>query len=173
MQPDTDLQLQAMIKSLREVVLPAVDPANRLAREQLEVSIGLLGLLASRLPLSFRYAVDELTRQLELARGLAALDGDDGAAPTDQLGAAIAHGGTVLARAGSGPEDLRAAVHALRAASAAWVGRLAVTGDAAQRAALTRLVLDDAREHLLRERAWLAPQGWEEAGSLPPLDSLV
>ena len=43
MVPDADLQLSVVIKALSEVVAPAVDPANRLAVEQLHLSIATIG----------------------------------------------------------------------------------------------------------------------------------
>ncbi len=54
MQLREDLQLQTAIRALTEVVTPAVDTSNALAVEQLQVVIGMLHLMAARLPLRFR-----------------------------------------------------------------------------------------------------------------------
>jgi hypothetical protein len=45
-----DLQLRVVIKALREVVAPALDPANELAKEQLGLSIATLAVVQARLP---------------------------------------------------------------------------------------------------------------------------
>ena len=46
------LQVKIVLKALTDVVLPAVDPNNKLAQEQARLCIGTLQIMASRLPLS-------------------------------------------------------------------------------------------------------------------------
>ena len=154
MQIRPDIALQAVLKSLHDVVLPAVDADNKLAQEQAQLVVGLLTLVAQRLPLQFRYDVDELTRLLALARTL----GLDSAAQDD-----------VLRRAGAGPDEVVAAVGALRAAIGDHIDTLG-QGDAAARAA----VLAAAREQHLRERSWLSMQGWEvDPATVPAIETLI
>src|SRR3546814_16465351 len=50
--PDLDLQLQVVIKALQDTVMPAVDPAHRMAIEQLGLSIATLSMVRERLPLA-------------------------------------------------------------------------------------------------------------------------
>src|SRR3546814_19527781 len=50
--PDLDLQLQVVIKALKDTVMPAVDPAHRMAIEQLGLSIATISLVRARLPLA-------------------------------------------------------------------------------------------------------------------------
>ena len=78
MQLRADIQLQTAIRALTEVVAPAVDAGNALAVEQLQVVIGMLHLMAVRLPLQVRYDCDELARLLELSKALSAELDDDG-----------------------------------------------------------------------------------------------
>ena len=60
-------QIPALIKSLTDVVLPAVDPANKLAQEQGQLIVGMLALIAQRLPLQYRYDRHELDSFIALA----------------------------------------------------------------------------------------------------------
>jgi len=70
--PDADLQLSVVIKALRDVVAQAVDPGNRVAAEQLQLSIATLGLLKARLPLLHQCARRELANAISLGEALAA-----------------------------------------------------------------------------------------------------
>ena len=60
-------QLQTVIKAMTDVILPAVDPNNKLAQEQAGLVIAILNLIAQRMPLIYRYEGEELARFLELA----------------------------------------------------------------------------------------------------------
>jgi len=175
MQLRPDVLLAGTIKSLRDVVAPALDPANTLAHEQLAVSIGLLELLRARLPLEFRFDLDELARLLAFARALSAYEDIAGARScVEALRVAARAGEDVLARAGAAPAEALAAVTELRARSGAAVTALFEEGNEELRRALTRDTLAYSREQLLRDRAWTAPQGWEaHADALPSIESLL
>jgi len=168
MQLREDIQLKSVIRALTEVVLPAVDSGNALAVEQTQVVIGMLQLMAARLPLRFRYDCDELTRLLGLCRALEAHD-------TDGVLTTASHAGAeVLSRAQAGPDEVLAAIRQLRALSGAVITATYRDGDDAARSELTQLVLDHADQQLLRERAWVAPQGWEiQPEVLPAIDTLL
>lgn len=162
MQLRYDVQLRAMIKSLSDVVLPAVDEHNQLAREQIQVTIGMLSLMAERLPLQFRYDCDELQRLIEFAATLSA----QAVAPADDheraaLRSVADDAKSILAGAQAGPNKVLGAIRRLRAASAAVVTASYRDGTPEQRKALTQVVTAHAEAQLLRERAWVLPQGWE------------
>jgi hypothetical protein len=168
MQLRADLQLATAIRALTEVVLPAVDADNALAVEQTQVVIGMLRLMAARLPLQYRHDCDELARLLTLCRALQPYDDDGGLAPATHTGA------EVLARARATPQEILDAIHSLRALSGAVVSSAYGDGDDAARAALSALVLTHADAQLTRERAWFAPQGWElEPDSLAAMEDLL
>ena len=170
-----EFQLKTAIRALTDVVLPAVDPANKLAQEQARLVIGMLGLLMQRLPLSYRYDLDELARSLALAGELQGLGKDrpHAAAALEALAPSVARARDVQSRAGVEPSELEATNLALRTAIGTLVTALStgVSGDALK--PVSRVVLEHAGEQLLRERAWLAPQGWEPAGSLPAVETLI
>ena len=169
-------QIPTLIKALTDVVLPAVDPANKLAQEQGQLVVGMLHLMAQRLPLQYRYDRHELQHFLMLADQLSA---QADALPEARealaaLAGAVAQGRATLAAAGIEPAQLEAANLALRAATGAVVSATATAADGAAVKAIGSAVLAHAKAMLLRERAWVAPQGWEgpDAG-LPALETLI
>jgi hypothetical protein len=159
LQLQPDIILVSAIKSLRDVVAPAVDPANKLAQEQVQVAIGLLNLLAQRLPQQFRFACDELQRLLELASSLHALVI---AASNAALSETIALGADVLRRAQADPHELKTAIRALRETTSARIDVLYHMASPDEKSQLKKLVLDYSTEQLKRDRAWVITQGWEE-----------
>src|SRR5690606_9798000 len=62
--PEIDTQLAAVIKSLGDNVLPAVDNSNPLAGEQIRLCLATLGLIKKRLPDLHRYQRHELELNL-------------------------------------------------------------------------------------------------------------
>lgn len=169
-------QLPALIKSLTDVVLPAVDPANKLAQEQGQLVVAMLHLMAQRLPLQYRYDCHELQQFLGLADSLAT----HGAA-LPELGEALAvlatsaeAGRDVLSRAGVAPAELEAINLALRASVGATISASATAADGPATKAINAAVMAHAQEMLLRERAWLVMQGWEGPNSgLPAVETLI
>lgn len=169
-------QIPALIKSLTDVVLPAVDPANKLAQEQGQLVVAMLHLIAQRQPLQYRYDRYELSQFLGLADSLA-VDG----ASLPELGEALAalaasaeSGRDVLERAGVEPGELEAANRALRDGIGAAISAAATAADGPVTKAINTAVMAHAQEMLLRERAWLAMQGWEGPNAgLPAVETLI
>lgn len=169
-------QIPSLIKALTDVVLPAVDPANRLAQEQGQLIVGMLHLMAQRLPLQYRYDRHELQHFLALADQLSAQAAGlpEAREALTALADAAARGRATLAAAGIEPVQLEAANLALRAATGAVVSSTATAADEVAVRAIGAAVLAHAEAMLLRERAWVAPQGWEGPGSgLPALETLI
>ncbi len=170
------LQLKSMIKSMSDVVLPAIDPGNRMAQEQAQLILGMMHLMALRLPLQFHYDLDELKRYLGLAQEL--LRQRAGGAQSDAcqraLGQSSAHAADVLARAQAAPRDLESAVMDLRADISALVEALWQDGAPEARAPAARAVLAAATAQIERERAWFAPQGWDtDTSTWQSIESLI
>ena len=175
MQMRPQIQLQAVIKALSDVVLPATDPDNRLALEQGKLAIGLLTLLAQQLPVQFAFDGVELARLIETSGELAnAAQGGAGTqAAVAALNEATLAAGRTLDAARSSPADVEAAVRAMRAATGA-VTEVHRDGDAASQAAVQTAVLAMSKQQLLRERSMLLMQGWEpDPKAVPPLADLL
>src|SRR5260370_38588359 len=77
MRPET--QTAGVIKAMKDVVIPAIDPANKQAVEQSQLIIGLLSLLSIQLPLWYRFDRDELARLLDCAKALQGVPAGDAA----------------------------------------------------------------------------------------------
>lgn len=172
MQLRPDISIHAMIKSLTDAVLPAVDPNNKLALEQLQLTIGLLSMMEQRMPLEFKFDCDELDRLLGFAAELKR-HARGGEALAD-LVASETQGADVRRRAQASPAEVVAANRALRAASGAVAASAYRDGTPEQRAAIMKTVLSMSGQQLLRDRAWVMPQGWEAQPELvPPIADLL
>ncbi len=175
MQLRADIQLQTAIRALREVVAPAVDGSNALAVEQLQIVIGMLQLMATRLPLQASYDRDELSRLLEFSTALmAALDDDRYTDITTTLRDTSGEGAELLARAQVDPAEVLRVIRDLRTHSGALITAVYHDGHDAERVCITALTLAQADAQLLRERSWVLPMGWEsEPESLPAIEDLL
>lgn len=166
MQIRAPIVLQAVLKSLQDVVLPALDPENKLAAEQSQLIVGLLTLLATRQPLQFRYDRHELTHLIALAREIGASD--------EEVRAAVATSEDALKRAFCDPQELVDAIGRLRAAVGASISAVAAGSDKEASARVQQAVLAASAELHTRERSWLAMQGWEvDPAGLPEVEQLL
>lgn len=176
MQMRPQIQIQSVIKALSDVVLPAIDPGNKLAMEQGKLAIGLLALLAQQLPVQFQFDCDELQRLIAISRelGVQAQGGAGTQAAVAALSAATLAAGRALEGARSSPADIEAQVRALRVATGALITEVHRDGDAACRPQIQQTVLAMSKEQLLRERSMLLMQGWEpDPKTIPPLAELL
>lgn len=162
MVPDTDLQLKVVLKALREVVLPAVDPANGVALEQLHLAMMTVDLVRGQMP--FRH--QRIRQELRNARDLAAQVADAG-------GSGIAVDLIAEAEAALGdPEGSEAALDAIRLRILSAVEEVVATSGG--KAEIARAVIAATRPQTLLTRAWCAPAGFEvDPQHVPPLDSLL
>lgn len=172
----TDVTLQAVIRALTDVVTPAVDPEDALAREQLRLSIDHLRFLALRVDRLYERALAELRHHLHLAEAvIAALPTQPDR--TERLDRELAEATRVLAAAGATPATLRATTAAVAAAISTIVRDLDDAEDAsvaAARAAVVRAVVAGSAEQVAFERSWYAPLGIDpDHDELPTLDQLL
>ncbi len=176
MQLRYEIALTAMMKSMKDVVIPAVDAKNDLAVQQAHLIVGLLTLLAQQLPVQFRFDRDELQRLLTCARGLSALRSDDPSihAAVQELDASRSTAEAVFERCTTDPAELTNAVRNLREATGALVTASSDGRDPAALAMVETAVLALSREQLLRDRSLMLPQGWEpDPSAVPPIEQLL
>ena len=169
-------QIPTLIKALTDIVLPAVDPNNKLAQEQAQLIIGSLHLMAQRLPLQVRYDRRDIQSFIELSEQLREKAGS--APELATVGAALAtitaSTRNLLQQPGIEPGDLESANLALRSAVGRFVEAASALNTDSIRAAIEAAVMSHAQELLLRERAWLVAQGWEgKEPNLPAIESLI
>jgi len=176
MQLRPDIQITSMIKAMSDVILPAVDPNNKLAVEQSQLVIGMLSLMARQLPIQYRFDVDELGRLLDAARRMQAATTSAPAAASalTALSQAEKTGSEVLERCRLDPAELLGAIRALHSGLSGVVCALGGGDDTAAQVRAERVVLDMAKEQLIRDRAMLVMQGFErDPAAVPAIEKLL
>ena len=151
MVPDLDLHLQVVIKALKDTVMPAVDPAHRMAVEQLGLSIATLAMVRERLPLAGLREWQELDNAIALGRATLAV------VSSAALEQAIGDGAALLDDARPAPGARPQGTRAILAAVSVAV-READDGNAN---ALMRAVVEASRPALDLARAWGKSAGFE------------
>lgn len=176
MQMRPQIQIKSVIKALAEVVLPAVDPQNKLAQEQARLAIGTLTLMAQQLPLQAQFDLDELSRLIKFSHDLrnCARGGTATQGALAQLAMSSESAAAALESKGLLPQQVEQWIRTLRAESGALIKQLFVDGDPASRVEMRAVVLAMSKEQLLRDRSWLLMQGWEpDPKSIPPIAELL
>lgn len=183
MDSHADHALRAAVKALAEVVAPAVNPDDALAVDQLRLVISWLQFHDMRRRDEPRLAWATLRQRLALASQVRpVLDGAASSGPAVQGLAAALDRACSAARAvlevpgeqGHDPAGAWAqAAEELDALVCAAIEALD-TGPEAARLALARVVLDQAGDSLMLQRAWFAPLGFEaRPQAVPPLEALL
>jgi hypothetical protein len=167
MVPDTDLQIQIVLKALSDTIAPAVDPTNKMATEQLQLVIATLAMVRERAPVERRLVRRLIEDDMALAEQLAGLAG---------IGCAQALlGASAAARAAlADPElgtvelaDVRSNLTKVTAMAIASAGE----GGVSQ---LGPIVVEGSRASLERLRAWCLPSGFEpDPSAIPVLETLL
>lgn len=158
-----DNGLGSVIKSLRDVVVPSVNPADPIAREQLGLAIDFLEFLRARMDLAIPQLEYELAQNVQLARSVLAIVGSD-------LGQDLAR---ALSAAKSGDQatrsvdDLRGASKTIAEAVDTLVRKLAMA-EPELRTRVERAVIEGSAPLLAFERSWYEPLAVDvDVGTLP------
>ena len=145
MMPSIELRLQTMAKAMTDVILPALGPENALAREQAQLMIAQLGMIAKHWRRAAEYDALELRTISALAERLQTVAA--GGAETRAAAAALAG--------------------LLRRASA-------VDGDEAFKQASSEAILQYSVLQAWRDRVWFAGCGMDpERARLPEIDDML
>lgn len=175
MQMRPEVQIAAMIKAMKDVVIPAVAGSNKLAEEQAKLVVGMLSLMAHQLPLQFRFDRDELARLVQASAALKEVQPTEhpARAAAGALVERTAEAEQVLEQCRRDPDDLRRSVHAMRAAICDVVEAFAQSGSDGQDK-VERIVLAMSAEQLLRDRSLVKQQGWEpDPAAVPEIEKLI
>jgi hypothetical protein len=176
MQMRPEIQIASVIKAMKDVVIPAIDPQNKLAIEQSQLVIGLLSLLSVQLPLQYRFDRDELARLLDCARTLQGMDVNDltGRTALDRLRSSGAAAAIVLEQCRVEPATLTSSVREMREAIGYLVKTVGATKDPSAQQNIERVVLSMSKEQLIRDRALVKMQGWEpDPAAVPDIADLL
>ncbi|MFW2828714.1 hypothetical protein [Sphingomonas sp. ID0503] len=158
MQPSFDLRLRSVEKALTETILPAIDPAQSAAVEQLHLVIGSLRVLRDQSDYAHWFEVVEAREMGALARELI----DRLPADADEVGGArdvIRAADECAARFDRPLSALREANRALRDALAALIR--AALADPSANGKLRAQILAHSERQIARERAFVAATGFD------------
>ena len=152
-----DNDFRAASKALVDVVAPAIDPNNPLARQQLKLVVDWLDFYRSRLPFEQDRERLELAVQIETARAIVNVaPAEAGAA----LNSAVSEAEQVHEALGPRPPELRAVTARLEDEISAVVRR-STDFDASVRREIERTVVLKTRHLLDAHRSWFLPQSIE------------
>lgn len=169
MVPNLDLQLQVAIKALTDVVSPAVSPSNKMATEQLGLTIATLQMVRDRLPISRRFARRSLEDALVLAEAVLATD--DGIGGDRALASLVADVRVALEDPTCETDELE---HLLAGINAGTCAVIAAAQDTPASRKIEIAVLNLSAGRIERGRSWCLPAGFEpNPEQIPPISSLI
>jgi hypothetical protein len=176
MVPDFALRIHAMIRSLREVVLPALPSDAMLAIDQANILVGYLGIMAEQHDRVFEYLLVELSEYAELLSALVE-DAHGAQSIADAVArarAALGMAAPILQMAIPRQGELSVLIRSLKESVDELLLAARQDGTPAYRQASTKRVMQQAEQQILRERAWFRASGFElDASRLPSLDAVL
>ena len=156
----TDTGLKAVMKALTDVVEPALDPNDPLAREQLRLAVEYIGFVRARIDFLHSRERFDLLHYIGLARAMVAAGVGPGSAPGQYLAEALAQALPLQDAAAARTDQLRAASMEL-AHAVAGVTQAAPDLPAEVAAKLRQIVLEESAPKLQFELHWYAPVGFD------------
>lgn len=167
MMPSIELRFSTMVRALTEVILPALPPENALAREQAQLLIAHLNLIAAQWPHAAAYETKSVADIVSLAERLA--DGADGGAATRDAASALRD--CVHDSEGVAADQRRAAVAAAIDELVTACGR---DGSEEFRRNLSAAILDYTTDQVWRDRVMFAGSGMDpDSAELVSIDELI
>ena len=176
MVPDFALRIQAMIRSMREVILPALPRDQMLASDQANILVGYLRIMALQHDKVFDYLLTELSEYAELVRTSAeeARGGESTDAAVAAARSALARSAPLLQMSIPRQSELTAQVRSLKEAADGLLNAARQDGTSAFRQALAQRVMGQAERQIMRERVWFSASGFElDADQLPTIDEVL
>lgn len=169
------LRLQAMIRALEEVILPAIPADRKLALDQGSILLGDLRMLADQQARAWDFAMAELREHLALAEALTT-HADGG--PATSAGAEASRRLTAdLNPVAALPCPTQAALTEMaaraKAAADALVEAAYEDGSPAFRASAAAAVMAQAERQIERERAWTRAAGFDPQAKALDLDAIL
>lgn len=163
--------MRAAARSMRDVVLPALDPTHPLAAEQAGLIAKYLDFWADRMPRLGARNVAELRCYVGMGEAVEPYAEGVSPAVAAALADALAAARSVLARTDHDGQAVREALDALTQTITALV-RVAAEAEVSTASAIERAVAAHSRDVASLQRAWFAPQGWEDP-TAPALDDVL
>lgn len=169
MVPDTTVRLQSVLKALEQVIEPIMPEDASFAREQLALVKKSIALVIEQIPLELAYMMRDLREDIVLAQQvLARLEPDDPGRARLESSIAAAEAG--LPSSLPDADALKALWLEMKVALEDTVDRLFSDASGELWDTLGRSVVEYSERWNLRERAWVAPTGFDpDPASLPSM----
>ena len=173
MAPDIGTMVATMLRALEEVVLPAIDSANKPATQQARLCILNLKMIAAQHDKTYHLAVTELQLFAKLLRDLQ-VAASDAIEPILQkeLDVAIKNELNTLRIPSTGLVE--STTRSYREIADAVLESPGVLAHQELRRRIAEVVMKHCAKETLMRRAWNAPSGFEsDPGALPSLDEVI
>lgn len=169
----TDVGLRAVVRALADVVTPALDEGNSLAREQLRLSIDYIEFVAARLEYLSDREIFDLRHHLKMATAIAELVRGSATPSSPALAAAIEKGNAVLSTGAVPTRALKDATAAVAEAVSNVVREAPAMEESVARA-VEKAVIVSSRERIAFERSWYEPLGFDpNPGDVPSVREVI
>ena len=173
MAPDIGQRIDTVLQALEDIVMPAIDPAQPAAREQLGYAMAALRLIVSQHDKAYSLAVMEVRL---FARLLLQLDEAAGDALAPDLQRRLREAGAARVTDLQVPAQSRLdnLQREYREIADAVVAAISGGADADARMRITAIVIEHSFEETTMRRSWMAMPGVEaDVSKLPSLDVIV
>lgn len=158
----TDTGLRAVTKALTDVIGPALDPKDPLAREQLKLAVDYVEFVRARFSLIHGRERFDLRHYVRMAEAFGRAGAPAQDAAVRALAATLGETAPLLDDPDATTQAIRTAAMELAAAIAATV-QAAPSFDREVRRRIERAVLEATDERIAMERAWYLPMGFDPA----------
>lgn len=175
--PTHALRLQSMLRSMIEVVVPAIGAEQQLARDQAAIIVANIRVLMDQHDKVYHFLLCELREYRDLVRALQTVASSPDSAVKPLPGAKGLVGAWVddlLEMAVPAQRDLADTVARLKQQADELLEAVLARGDAALREQASALVLEQSGKQIERERSWLRSSGFDaDVASVPAIDILL
>ncbi|HEX5805456.1 MAG TPA: hypothetical protein VFY31_03840 [Macromonas sp.] len=173
MTPDIGQRIDAVLQALGDIVMPAMDPTQKAAQEQLGYVMAILKMIANQHDKAYSLAIMEVRLFARLLLKLEAATGD--ALPPDLQQRLRAAGAADWADwQAPAQSHLEALQREFREIADEVVGALPSVPAADVRQRVSQIVVEHSGHEAQLRRGWMAMQGVEvDVSAFPTLDELV
>jgi hypothetical protein len=176
MVPDIELRLNAILRAMRETIIPSLDPLRKDAVELAYLVVGHLTVISDQISLVPRYYLAEIRDFSALISEL--LDCASGGVETvsgiQVANAVLGRTKELIALKIPATSMLEAGASELKAAADRLVKAALLDGDLAFQVATRALVLNYAERQIIRDRVWTRGSKLDlEAERQPPIETLL
>ncbi len=176
MVPGHALRIQSMLRSMQEVVIPAIPRDQNLAHDQANIIVGNLRLMSEQHDKVYQYELVELREYTALVRALieASAGGVSTRAALETARQTLEECAPVAALVIPTQSELSQLTRAMKLAADMLLRAAYEDGDTESRRTAIELVMRQSATQVLRERRWFRMTGFElEPEKLPTLEQVL